>query len=377
MPDVANSRWGDSPLDRFVVAKLEESKLAPSPEADRRTLLRRAWFDLVGLPPPADDADRFERDESPDAYPRAVDRLLASPLYGQRWARHWLDVARYSDTKGYVFTEDRRYPYAYTYRNYVIASFNRDLPFDQFVVQQIAADKLELPPGERDALAAMGFLTVGRRFSNNIHDIIDDRIDVVTRGLLGLTVTCARCHDHKYDPIPSADYYSLYGVFASSVEPGDPPLIAPPEESEAYDAYVAELDKRQREHDEYQRTKHEEMLVGLRARTRDYLLHIASKDPEQQQALEADQSYNSDDLRPRVIKRWRDFLDAASTDDPVFGPWKRLSSLPPEQFAAAVGAMAASNGTSDSQSNDNRLVLAAIAERSPASIVELASVYGD
>ncbi len=153
-----------------------------------------------------------------------VDRLLASPRYGERWGRHWLDVARYADTKGYVFNQETRYPYSYTYRDYVIGAFNDDLPYDRFVVEQIAADRL--PLGEdRRPLAAMGFLTVGRRFLNDNNEIIDDRIDVVTRGLLGLSVTCARCHDHKFDPVPTEDYYSLHGVFASSVEPGELPLL--------------------------------------------------------------------------------------------------------------------------------------------------------
>jgi hypothetical protein len=133
-----------------------------------------------------------------------VDRLLASPHYGERWGRYWLDVARYADTKGYVFLEERRYPYAYTYRDYVVRSLNEDLPYDQFILQQLAAD--QLPLGEdRRPLAALGYLTLGRRFLNNVHDIIDDRIDVVSRGLLGLTVSCARCHDHKFDPIPTND----------------------------------------------------------------------------------------------------------------------------------------------------------------------------
>ncbi len=168
----------------------------------------------------------------------------ASPNYGERWGRHWLDVARYADTKGYVFTEERRYPYSYTYRDYVIRAFNDDLPYDQFIMQQLAADQLPLGDDKRP-LAAMGFLTLGRRFLNNTHDIIDDRIDVTMRGLQGLTVACARCHDHKFDPIPTKDYYSLYGVFASSVEPADLPLLGKPERTEATIAYEAELKKRQ------------------------------------------------------------------------------------------------------------------------------------
>ena len=210
------------------MARLEAAGLdAVAACADRRTLIRRATIDLWGIPPTAEEVDAFESDASPDAFERLVDRLLASPRYGERWGRHWLDVARYADTKGYVFTQDRRYPYAYTYRDYVIAAFNADLGYDQFL---IAADRgRSTPSGEdRRPLAAMGFLTVGRRFLLDQNEIIDDRIDVVSRGLLGLTVTCARCHDHKFDPIPTEDYYSLYGVFASSVEPAELPLLGRP-----------------------------------------------------------------------------------------------------------------------------------------------------
>jgi hypothetical protein len=220
LPDVKHRDWAQTPLDVFVLAQLEAKGLTPSAAADRRTLLRRASYDLTGLPPTAAEIEAFENDPDPRAFDRVIERLLASPHYGERWARHWLDVARYADTKGYVFTADRNYPNAYRYRDWVVQAFNRDLPYDQFLVQQIAADRL---PGEdKSRLAAMGFLTVGRRFLNNQNDIIDDRIDVLTRGTMGLTVTCARCHDHKFDPIPTEDYYSLYGVMASSVEPNEP-----------------------------------------------------------------------------------------------------------------------------------------------------------
>ena len=168
-----------------MLARLEAAGLAPSPEADRRTLIRRATIDLWGIPPTAEEVDAFESDHAADAFERLVDRLLASPRYGERWGRHWLDVARYADTKGYVFTQDRRYPYAYTYRDYVIAALNADLGYDRFIVAQIAAD--QLPRGDdRRPLAALGFLTVGRRFLLDQNEIIDDRIDVVTRGLAGL-----------------------------------------------------------------------------------------------------------------------------------------------------------------------------------------------
>ena len=188
--------------------------------ADRRTLIRRASFDVTGLPIGAAAVEAFAADPAPDAFARVVEQLLESPHYGERWARHWLDVARYADTKGYVFTQDRDYPNAYRYRDWLVRVLNDDLPYDQFLVQQIAADRL--PGAGHEQLAAIGFLTVGRRFLNNTHDIIDDRLDVLTRGTMGLTVTCARCHDHKYDPIPTADYYSLYGVLANTLEPAEP-----------------------------------------------------------------------------------------------------------------------------------------------------------
>ena len=226
-PAVIDSRWARSPIDRFVFSKLEANQLAPSPAADRRTLIRRATFDLIGLPPTPAEVDAFLGDKRPTekAVAELVERLLTSPHYGEHWGRHWLDVARYADNKGYVFFEEKTYPWAWTYRDYVIRSFNEDKPFDRFVCEQLAADTML--DGQR-ALAALGFITVGDHFSNNLHDILDDRIDVVTRGLLGLTVACARCHDHKFDPVTIADYYALYGVFRSSTEPMIPPAAAEP-----------------------------------------------------------------------------------------------------------------------------------------------------
>jgi hypothetical protein len=262
-------------VDAFILARLEAKGLKPAPPADRRTLVRRVTFDLTGLPPTAQEVAAFEADASPDAFAKVVDRLLASPAYGERWGRHWLDVARYADTKGYVFTEERRFPYAYTYRNYVIRAFNEDLPYDRFILEQLAADRM--PHGEDSRpLAAMGFLTLGRRFLNNVHDIIDDRIDVVSRGLLGLTVACARCHDHKYDPIPQKDYYSLYGVFASSVEPKELPLVGGPDRTPAYDAFEKELHQRQEAVAKYQE-EHKAELAARNRKFRDGLRALQKK----------------------------------------------------------------------------------------------------
>ena len=262
-------------IDAFVSAKQQAAGLAMSPEADRRTLLRRLSFDLLGLPPTPDEVAAFEEDSRPDAYEMVVERLLASPAYGERWGRHWLDVARYADTKGYVFTEERRYPFSYTYRDYTIRAFNEDLPYDQFIMQQLAADRLDLD-ADRRPLAAMGFLTLGRRFLNNIHDIIDDRIDVIMRGLQGMTVTCARCHDHKFDPIPSRDYYSLYGVFASSIEPKDLPVITSPNSTPEGLNYQKRLAQLQQDVVDFQK-KNEKELKANNRKFRDELRGLEKK----------------------------------------------------------------------------------------------------
>jgi len=224
VPEVADADWVKTPVDAFILATLQQHGMKPNPPADKRTLIRRATFDLIGLPPTQDEIQNFLDDNSPDAFAKVVDRLLASPHYGERWGRYWLDTARYADTKGDVRKnqEDYHYPFAWTYRDYVIRAFNDDKPFNRFILEQIAADKLVASSTDKSIVAAMGFLTVGDRFFENNNDIINDRIDVVTKGFLGLTVTCARCHDHKFDPIPTKDYYSLRGVFASSIEPPPP-----------------------------------------------------------------------------------------------------------------------------------------------------------
>ena len=251
-----------------MLAALEAAGLAPSPPADRRTLIRRVYYDLIGLPPTAAETEAFENDRSADAFARIVDRLLDSPHYGERWGRHWLDVARYADTKDGVlmFGDDRVRPYAYTYRDYVIRAFNEDLGFDRFVHEQLAADVVA-PKDQSWRLAAMGFLTLGRMFDNNFYDQIDDRIDTVTRGFLGLTVACARCHDHKYDAIPTADYYSLYGVFASSEPPLELPLIERPGQPCGGAEFEKQVSTKRRELREFVEAQYK-LLAGRRGSER-------------------------------------------------------------------------------------------------------------
>ncbi|MEM7312756.1 MAG: PSD1 and planctomycete cytochrome C domain-containing protein, partial [Planctomycetota bacterium] len=223
IPVVKNEDWPKTDTDRLILCRLEKQGLTPSPRADRFTLVRRLYYDLIGLPPTYEEVSEFLVDDSEETYLAKVDELLESPHFGEKWARHWMDLCRYGDTKGYVFQEDRNFPNAYKFRDWVINAFNDDLPYDQFLTYQLAADLLP-DAEEKKHLAAHGYITLGRRFINNKHDIVDDRIDVVFRGMMGLTVTCARCHDHKYDPISTKDYYGMSGVFWSSREQQDKDL---------------------------------------------------------------------------------------------------------------------------------------------------------
>lgn len=232
VPNIRDSRGGRNPVDTLVLAALRKEGLKPSPIADRSTLIRRAYFDLTGLPPtPTQYEDHMTA--KGDWYGDMIDQLLGSRHYGERWGRHWLDVARYSDTRGPINRnrEPSNYPYAWTYRDYVIAAFNEDKPYDQFIMEQLAVDveQVKVTANRNKLRPALGFLTLGQRFAGNIHDIIDDRIDVTSKAFLGLTVSCSRCHDHKFDPIPTKDYYSWYGIFANSKEWdfGKEPLLDP------------------------------------------------------------------------------------------------------------------------------------------------------
>ena len=331
VPSVGNFSWPSGAMDHFILAKLRENGMRSARRANRRILIRRVTLDLTGLPPTSGEVDRFVADDSPGAYRRVVERLLASPRFGERWGRHWLDLARYADTKGYLAgNQARLFTHSYTYRDYVIDAFNADLPYDRFIIQQVAADKLDLGTDKRP-LAAMGFLTLGRRFLNNPHDIIDDRIDVVSRGFMGLTVGCARCHEHKYDPIPMADYYSLYGVFASSHEPGDKPFI-----SEAIDpiqraAFERERKRREDNLNNYQREQYARIREQVKQQTGDYIwaAHRSAKVP----AAKLDELARKAKLDPDLTRRWmRHLTKRRESDDPVFATWFVLAKLDAKSF---------------------------------------------
>jgi hypothetical protein len=223
-PAVKDAAWPHGPIDRFILAKLEEKNLSPAPPADKRTLLRRVYFDLIGLPPAPEDVEAFVKDASPDAYEKVVDKLLASPQFGERWARHWLDLARYAETRGHEF--DYALPNAYQYRDYVIRALNADVPYDRFVTEHIAGDLLEKPrlnpaDGSNESILATGFWFLGEEVHSPVDvsqdqaDRFDNRIDVFGKTFLGLTVACARCHDHKFDAITQKDYYALFGMLES------------------------------------------------------------------------------------------------------------------------------------------------------------------
>jgi hypothetical protein len=244
-PAVHDESWPRSPIDRFVLSSLEAAGLTPSPPADKRALIRRVTFDLIGLPPTPDEIDTFLADHSPEALAKVVDRLLASSHYGERWGRHWLDLARYGEDQAHSF-QPRLYPYGYRYRDWLIKALNRDLPYDRFLLEQIAGDLLP-DTGLQERLPALGFFALGPVYygDSKQFDQYADRIDTLSRSVLGLTVACARCHDHKYDPIPTSDYYALVGVFASTEYLEAP--CAPREQVEAFEKAQGAVQKKTQE----------------------------------------------------------------------------------------------------------------------------------
>jgi hypothetical protein len=237
-PKLETPQPARNPIDQFILSKAQEQGLTFSNMADRRTLIRRMYVDLLGISPVYEDVQSFIKNTLPDAETHLADELLASPHYGERYGRHWLDIARYADTMGYNFVNDNRHYFAWTYRDYIIRAFNDDLPYDRFLKDQLAADLVHKGKQDQTALAALGFLTIGGRFIGDEHGRTDDQIDVITRGLMGLTMQCARCHAHKYDPLSMGDYYALFGVMRSTHEPinygevastiTNLPVIAPP-----------------------------------------------------------------------------------------------------------------------------------------------------
>lgn len=361
-------------IDRQVRRKLAAQGLPHSPPADKQTLLRRVSYDLTGLPPSPADAEQFLSDSSPEAYARLVDRLLASPQYGVHWARHWLDVARYGDTRWVGAGEDRRFPFAYTYRDWVVGAFNEDMAYDRFVTLQLAAD--QTPSARQGDLAALGFLTVGRWFAGAIPDVIDDQIDVITRGLLGLTVQCARCHDHKFDPVSARDYYALYGLLNASRMPVDGsgtlaslPLLETPPVADSLETEHTALRKR---FEDFLKEKQEALRqeFGAPEMQAAHLLAatacLGNKD-DANRAFARERGFNE-----HIFLRWVRLLQRTSkTQHPVFGAFHALAALTEEEFSSKAPEVLE---TQRAQSKNNKKVLEALVP-APASLAETAKRY--
>jgi hypothetical protein len=403
-PKVNNMGWPRTAIDLFILAKLEEKGMIPSSDASKEALLRRATYDLTGLPPTPQEVRAFVADTAPDAFAKVVDRLLASPAYGECWGRHWLDTARYADTiggdKGQARRNDYRYAYAWTYRDWVIKAFNDDMPYNQFVMQQLAADKI--PNNPVPNLAALGFLTVGERF-NNPNDVINDRIDTVTKGFLGLTVACARCHDHKFDPIPTKDYYALHGVFASTIEPADKPIVGVPNEMQLAD-FEKQLDKVEGENRALYYKFIDRVQGDLFKKVDGYLLmsrlggygkRKGGSDAEgEKERIALLQKYDLDRELVAVFARrmqgqQRTGKGAAKTDAPrkdnslketenaIFGPFRQFSELSESEFSQKAPQIVASiTAPASSASNEvNPLVANAFKGTSPTSLNDVLAVY--
>lgn len=381
VPMPAGTTVATHPIDRFVRARLAQEGLAPSPPADPRTLVRRAYLTLLGLPPSYDRVEQFAARPTPAAWAELVEQLLARPEYGQRWGRHWLDVARYSDTTEKSTDGERRIPFAHTYRDYVIAAFNTDRPYNRFVLEQVAADRLPAAAGAD--LRALGFLTVGRRFEGNLEApqlIIDDRIDTIGRGVLGLTLACARCHDHKFDALPTADYYSLYGVLASSKDPLDLPEVGSPPAGAAAAAAVAKY----RADRAAIFAEYEKQIDESTARARRLVRELA---PEYLGYLVADspQHRTVEGFIPLDTPRgllvlggapaWARLIrESLARGENHFRLWPELLALPRADFAPAAAAVIA-RAHREAEQHD-AAVLAALAERPPADMREVADAFG-
>jgi hypothetical protein len=356
--------------------------MLPSPDASKVTLLRRAYFDLIGLPPSPQEIEVFLADHSAQAWAKVIDRLLASPHYGERWGRHWLDTARYSDTAGAnVNGTEYRYPHAWTYRDWVVNAINADMPYDKFLTYQLAADRLpkEQQGHNGEHLAALGFITVGERFGNP-NDLINERIDTVSKGMLAMTVACARCHDHMFDPISQKDYYALHGVFSSITEPSVKPLIGmlPPAD------VLADYSKKEGEVQKEIRDAYYESIgafnQGFRLKSPLYFelfalsrnpLSVADKISPFAEFLRTNKL--DEEVARRVEARTK------KRDDSIFGPFALLTELKPEEFAVKSPAILAQVQTGflpgKTSKPINRLVVAAFKGAKPKSIKDIWQIY--
>lgn len=378
IPQGVDRSWCLGPVDHFVAEARQAQGLNASARADRPTLIRRVSFDLTGLPPTAAEIDEFlaDRRSEPEAMRDLIERYLASPRYGERWGRHWLDIARFADTAGYksieIGLERADFPDAFTYRDWVIEAFNRDLPYDTFLIRQLAADLL--PEGQNDLQTqrGLGFLTVGRRDKRDVHEVMDDRIDTVTRGLMGLTVHCARCHDHKTDPIPTEDYYSLYGVFCSVEEPTPFPLlkVEPTPLGREFEEKLAPLKAAV---DAFLRERAEEYNRYVRAHAAEIMAAVAEIESS---GADVQPTAYRRKIPPRVLARFvRVWRSASQQPDGGrwFSVWNTWRMLPQENIAAGRAALL-KRLSSEAEFADPALAAAVISDQ-PADLGALAACY--
>jgi hypothetical protein len=319
VPAVTRQGWAQSPIDQFVLAAMESRGVEPVKTADKRTLIRRAYYDLTGLPPAEEDVEAFLKDSSPDAFAKVVDRLLASTRYGERWARYWLDIARYSDDQ--LETEmEVPVPNAFRYRDWVIQAFNEDLPYDVFVKAQIAGDLAD-PAKESKLAPGLGFYALSP-------DSPDDRVDVTSRAFLGLTAGCAQCHNHKFDPIPTKDYYSLLGVFTSTKK--SELELAPKEVVEAYKVRQKAVDDKQTQIRDYLRAQADQLAELLAGETAQYV-RAARKVLAPGKPVAEESSLNRE-----VLERWVKYLEHTPKDHPYLNDWNDEAKFDPDKFQEQV-----------------------------------------
>jgi hypothetical protein len=372
---------GPGTIDALVAGKLSEKKIQPSARADARTLLRRLHFDLTGLPPNSAELSAFADTfyQSPEStIEMKVDELLASPHFGERWGRYWLDLARYADTQDFFPAQDLRYPFAWTFRDYVTAAFNSDKPYDQFIREQLAADQMNLQKDD-PALAALGFLTVGPRFLKRNDEIINDRIDAVTRGLMGLTVVCARCHDHKFDPIPTADFYALHGVFGSTEDITSLPeidLVSARVQPKLRDEYQAAIQKADETIKEYTTSEGKKALADLLSKADQYfgaLFQLEFNKIELTKVV-SDTKLMATALKP-LGEQWaalKKSKEAAS--DPVLFLLAKIAH-PPSVFPE-IQAIADSGKTPDGDHDVEPSLLKALRGTPPKDVESTLKLYG-
>lgn len=379
-PQVSEPGWNKNPIDNFIFDALSRQGFQPSETADESSSIRRLYLATIGLVPDWEELQHARENINRFGWGHLVDSLLNRPEYGEKWARHWLDVARYADAKGYNDAGEVKYPFAFVYRDYVVEAMNSDKPFNQFIKEQIAGDQFTSAP-DSPTLAGLGFLTVGHRFNFFPLEILDDRIDVVTRGFLGMTASCARCHDHKFDAISTEDYYALFSVFRNSMEPT--PDTVPvqgkhldPELQKAAEAAARAYHKKR--NDLYRKIQNEMRMWGG-----DYLEYIVQSSPAHRTRTQPGFRTPRGLIRVKSayasggVIRWQNLLQRTDSSHPVMGMWHHFWNLDRNEIAASAPSILASlKADSITQHNSYLIHLAETSETGIQTMEDVAKIYG-